>query len=158
MDTPEFLVWAIDYTCPIRGFQNGSDPERTERQLRAARAVSDAGREGRVFEGLCIRPPDAFRIDDALAVFGGLAAVEKNCGPCPANVLAGVDQTILAGCYGTVIVPFRCESFHAAIDTAVRNVACEQRDLFLATKPAWYGLWIASPLAAKQADAPKTIL
>ena len=42
MNTPEFLIWALEYACPIRGFQNGSDPERTERQLRAARAVSEA--------------------------------------------------------------------------------------------------------------------
>ena len=74
MDTPEFLVWAIEHTCPSADMQDGSDPERTERQLRAARAVSDARREGRVFEGLCVNPPDGFRIDDALAVYGGLGS------------------------------------------------------------------------------------
>ena len=102
MDTPEFLVWAFEYTCPIRGFQSGSDPERTERQLRAARAVSDAQREQRVFEGLCVDSPRGFRIDEALAIYGGAAAVESACGECSANAAATAKQGSLAGCYGLV--------------------------------------------------------
>src|SRR5688500_13967593 len=91
MDTPEFLVWAIEYRCSIRGLQDGSDPERTERQLRAARACRDARREGRFFEGLCVDPPYGFRVDEALAVYGGKATVEAACRECPANAL-GQDQ------------------------------------------------------------------
>src|SRR5204862_6701031 len=87
MDTPEFLLWALEYSCPIRGFQDGSDPERTERHLRAARAAGDAGLEGRVFEGLCVSPPSGFRIADALAIYGGLSAIEQACRDCPANAL-----------------------------------------------------------------------
>ena len=41
MLTPEFLLWSLETRCPIRGLEDGTDPERTERQLRAARAVSD---------------------------------------------------------------------------------------------------------------------
>src|SRR5262245_14654978 len=105
MDTPEFLVWAIEYTCPIRGSQDGSDPERTERQLRARRAVSEARRCGRVFEGLCVEPPNGFRVDEALAVYGGAKAVERACGECPANAMAEMEAGALAGCYGIVAMP-----------------------------------------------------
>src|SRR5437868_3516487 len=98
MDTPEFLVWAIEYTCPIRGQQDGRDPERTERQLRAARAVSEARRDGRIFEGFCVDPPNGFRIADALGIYSGLDVVEQTCGSCPAN---GVKESAgLAGCFG----------------------------------------------------------
>jgi len=99
VDTPAFLVWAIECSCPVRGFQNGSDPERTERQLRAARAVSDARREGLVFEGFCVNPPNGFRVDDALAVYGGVAAVECACAGCAANALAHASHESLAGCF-----------------------------------------------------------
>jgi hypothetical protein len=144
MDTPEFLIWAIEHTCPIRGTQNGSDPERTERQLRAARAVSDARREGRVFEGLCVHPPNGFRIDDALAVYGGLLAVEAACGGCPANALGPGQPAALAGCFGIVPLPVDPRPVHAAIELAAAKAAVVRR---LATQPRWYGLWIESPLA-----------
>src|SRR4051794_22497154 len=102
MDTSEFLIWAIEYSCPVRGSENGDDSERVERQLRAARAVSDARREERVFEGFCVEPPSAFRIDDALAVYGGIAAVERTCQGCPANAVARISAASLAGCFGIV--------------------------------------------------------
>ena len=155
MDTPEFLIWAIEYTCPIRGLQDGSDPERTERQLRAARAVSDACREGRVFEGLCVDPPDGFRIDDALAVYGGPAATEAACRGCPINFLRE-DQwppatpgslTALAGCYGLVPLPNDARPFHEAIERGIDMEA--KRDDF-GTQPRWYGIWLESPLWAER--------
>jgi hypothetical protein len=149
MDTPEFLLWAIEYTCPIRAQQDGSDPERTERQLRAARAVSDASREGRVVEGLCVEPPDGFRIEDALAVYGGPAAVEAACRHCPANALAdkcASDQTALAGCYGLVPLPADPRPVHAAIERGIEIAAPQET---FDAQPRWYALWLDSPLAAE---------
>jgi hypothetical protein len=138
MNTPEFLVWAIEYRCPIRGFQDGSNPERTERHLRAARAYGDALREGRVFEGLCVDPPQAFRIEDALEIYGGRQAVEQQCSPCPVNSLRGG----LAGCYG--VLPIN--------DDLRRAVGRSERldELFSRTNPRWYGLWMGSGLSGEQ--------
>ena len=151
MDTPEFLVWAIEYGCPIRGFQDGSDPERTERQLRAARAVSDARRAGRVFEGLCIDPPSGFRIDEALAIYGGPTAVEQVCGSCRANATAQTGAGSLAGCYGIVPLPFDPSPVHAAVERGIELAypGVDWSGLFPVTTPRWYGLWLKSPLAAE---------
>src|SRR5262245_21282712 len=100
MHTPEFLAWAIEYRCPFRGDLDGSDPERVERQLRAARAVSEARREGRVLDGLCVQPPDGFAISDALEIYGGEQVVEQACGECPANAARMALGEEWAGCYG----------------------------------------------------------
>jgi hypothetical protein len=160
MNTPEFLVWAIEYTCPVRGFQNGSNPERTERQLRAARAVSDARREGRVFEGLCVKPPDGFRIDEALEVYGGLAAVQQACSACPANAMLRSEASALAGCFGVVPLPVDESQMHAAVERAIdcTGAADDVTRLFQATRPCWYGLWMHSPLNAEQAAAIEKLM
>src|SRR6478752_1969051 len=100
ISTPAFLLWAIEYSCPIRGFQDGTDPDHTERQLRAAIALNAARREGRVFEGYCVAEPLGFRIEEALAIYGGLEAVERTCGSCPANALARNWRRAVAGCVG----------------------------------------------------------
>ena len=143
MDTPEFLAWAIEYTCPIRGFQNGCDPERTERHLRSARAVSDALEEGRVFEGLCVDPPNGFRMDDALEIYGGMTAVRRHCLACPANARpAG-----FAGCFGMLPV---LEGFHESVESFFDRIAGKYEGLFFPTNPRWYGLWTQALLGRAQ--------
>jgi len=145
MHTPEFLAWAIEYRCPLRGELDGSDPERIERQLRSARAVSEAQREGRVLDGLCVLPPDGFRLSDALAIYGGESAVRNACCGCPANALAESDPAALAGCFGEWPVPEDLTAFHQAIEQSMAR----WDESFLPTKPRWYGLWLNSPLEAE---------
>jgi hypothetical protein len=155
--TPEFLLWSIEHACPLRGFESGRDPERIERQLRGVRAVSDARREGRVFEGLCLDPPDGFRIDDALAHLGGLEGVDAACGACPVNVPR---DGALAGCYGLVPLPADEQTAHREIERAAERaeLADEIARHFPPTVPTWYGLWIASPLSATQAAVIEQLL
>lgn len=141
MDTPEFLIWALEFTCPIRGFQDGSDPERTERQLRAARAYSEASQEFRVFEGLAVDLPNGFRIEEALAIYGGETALRQNCTGCPANALPCMHSDSLAGCYGLLPLPDDATEFHRAIDAAC---------VAPVTKPSWYGLWLDSPIESER--------
>ena len=143
MLTPEFLLWAIEYSCPIRGEQDGSDPERTERQLRAARAASAAQLEGRIFEGLAVDEPFGFRVHDALAIYGGASQVHRCCGACPVNVLAPLDSASACGCYGFVPLPLDPRPIHAAIERGM-EVARPRRELV--TRPGWYGLWLETPL------------
>jgi len=150
-DTPEFLIWALEHACPIRGFQTGSDPERAERQLRAARAASDAQREGRVFEGLCVNPPSGFRIDKALALYGGAAAVEQACTKCPANAGLRVAGGNLAGCYGLFPLPDK-HAIQVAVEAVMDRdcLAADYDRLFAQSRPRWYGLWLHSPLNSDQ--------
>jgi hypothetical protein len=135
----------------VRASQNGSDPERTERQLRAARAVSDAIREGRVLDGFCLQPPAGFRIADALTVYGGLSVVEQACHACPANATDFHSQTGLAGCYGILPVT---DALHAAAEACLHEKTFAQRyeQILLPANPHWYGLWAQSPLTSEQAS------
>jgi hypothetical protein len=149
--TPPFLLWSLEQSCPVRGLEDGADPERVERQLRAARATGEAFREGRVCDGYGLCPPRGFHIERTLAMYGGLDAVRRACGDCPANVLpesviAGEHSTRLAGCFG--LVPL-------LTDIAERTNTSEWEfgELFPATRPRWYGLWMASPLSTAQAIA-----
>lgn len=157
--TPEFVVWSLGFTCPVRATQDGSDPERTERQLRAARAVSDARRENRIVGQFCLAPPDGFRIEEALRVYGGLEAAEVTCSNCPANAFAIDDSRSLAGCYGVLPLPTNEKDFHEAVDAAIdREQLRDLVDVFVRTKPAWYGLWVKSPLAHEQLVGLQRIL
>lgn len=161
--TPAFLAWAIESRCPVRGGEDGQDPQRVERQLRAARAVGDARRHGWYFtdpnasdqaSGLVVRAdqdgsPQGFWVAPALSVYGGLHAVEAACRNCPVHVLGQKEPLALAGCYGELPFPDRHDRWHAAVEVAADRQGC--RPLLARwrriTRPLWYGLWCDSPLA-----------
>lgn len=151
MNTPEFLLWSIELGCPIRGFEDGTIPERVERQLRAARAVSDARREGRVFEGLVLDPPCGFRADEALAFYGGESTIAAACRDCPANSPTESQDT-WAGCFGLLPLPADERKLHDAVETATRDAyrSANWENLCPVTEPRWYGLWLDSPLEAEE--------
>ena len=155
MLTPEFLVWAIERRCELRQIAGFEDPERTERHLRTLRAYSDAAAEGRVFEGICVAPPNGFRVEEALSLYGGLNAAEGACHGCPANALQKETPSSLAGCFGMVPLPMDEVEIHVAVDQAIDrlNLRANVQANFPTTKPAWYGLWMRSPL-----DAPRALL
>jgi hypothetical protein len=158
VDTPAFLLWSLEYTCQVRGFESGRDPERTERLLRAARAASDALREGRVLDGIAAEPPYGFRLNDALSIYGGLEAVEACCTACPANAAAAVRPATWAGCYG--LLPLTDpDELNRRLSAAVNHeqVCSEFSRLFQATQPPWHGLWLRSPLSLEQAQLLATI-
>ena len=153
--TPEFLVWAIEQRCELRQIAGFEDPERTERHLRTLRAYSEAAAEGRVFEGICAAPPNGFRVEDALSLYGGLAAVKDACRDCAANSLLKENLNSLAGCFGMVpLLPVEAE-VHSAVEQAIDrlNLRANVQASFQTTRPAWYGLWMRSPL-----DAPRALL
>ncbi len=155
MQTPEFLVWALERRCPLRQIAGFEDPERTERHLRTLRAYSDAAAEGREFEGNCVQPPNGFRVEDALSLYGGLATAEAACSECPANAGLKENSKSLAGCFGMVPLPAGEIQVHAAVETAIDrlNLRANVAANFPATRRAWYGLWMRSPL-----DAPRALL
>jgi len=158
--TPAFLLWAIEYSCPIRGFQNGSDPDHTERQLRAAMALSTARREGRVFEGYCVDPPLGFRIEEALGIYGGIETVKRTCGACVANAVARIRPGELAGCLGMLVLPEDEGEFYRRMDEVVvqAGLAEECSRLFPSTGPRWHGFWVSSRLTGEQTGFLATVL
>ena len=159
LHTPEFLAWSIAYHCPVRGFQDGSDPDRTERQLRAVRAYSDALRQGRVLDDLAVDPPLGFRISEALHLYGGQEAVEATCGACPANAISNSGYAALAGCYGVLPLPHDPSPLYKAIDGAIEElgIAKKVEVLFPATRPQWYGIWMGSTLKQEQQKCARRV-
>lgn len=107
--TPPFLLWALEFACPLRQIDQWTDPERTERHLRAAREAGAGIQAGRVIDGICLGPecfaeqppdkPTGFDVAAALALYGGEAAVRSACQGCPANGAAG-----FAGCFDLVVL------------------------------------------------------
>ena len=150
METPAFVLWALEHVCLPRGFEDGSNPERVERQLRAARAVSDARRENRIFEGLCFDPPCGFKIDESLAIYGGIETLHECCGECPANASTQHDVAPLAGCFGLLPLPRAAAS---SLDNKTAPLTP-----FPATTPPWFGLWMHSPLDPDHATPLREIL
>jgi hypothetical protein len=164
MQTPEFLVWAIERRCPLRQIAGFEDPERTERHLRTLRAFSEAAAAGHIFEGICVEPSEnplnpvttnGFRVDDALSLYGGLNTSEAACRDCPANAMLKENPSSLAGCFGMVPLPKIESEVHSAVEAAIDrlNLRANIQASFPATNPAWYGLWMHSPL-----DAPRALL
>ncbi|MDX1948831.1 MAG: hypothetical protein SFU86_25815 [Pirellulaceae bacterium] len=157
--TPSFLLWSIEFGCSVRGFEDGTIPERVERQLRAARVYSEAERDGRLFEGLALDPPNGFRVEDALGIYGGVARARQCCRGCPANALADSEGAFLAGCYGYVPLPADLGGFYAAVDAAVERTLVGRLapDDWNEGPPHWFALW-AKPLWAEKLLSVQRVL
>jgi hypothetical protein len=160
--TPAFLAWAIEHRCLPRGSEDGRDPQRVERQLRAARAVGEARQQGWYVpdpasgdpgRGLVVRPgptgPQGFWVAEALSLYGALRDVEAACQACPMHVTRHQHPATLAGCYGELPFPEPHDPWHAALEAAVEKLGCRPllARLRRPTRPIWYGLWCDSPLA-----------
>jgi hypothetical protein len=115
--TPPFLAWALAQSCPLRNIERWPEPERTERHLRAIVEYAKGASDERVIDGVCLCPEclqtatsdkdcTGFLVDEALAMFGGLTAVEECCAACPANVMQPFMSSLpLAGCHGLLPLP-----------------------------------------------------
>lgn len=145
--TPEFLCWAIEQTCPLRELLPENQPEKVERQLRTARCTAEALAEGRVQDDVAVSADGtmSFRVREALAIYGGEEALAQNCGSCPANVLTGRMTPNYAGCYGLLPLPEPRSEFLARTQKFPRN-----NQLFAPTQYLWFGWWLKSPLSADQ--------
>jgi hypothetical protein len=152
MDTPSFLVWALERHCSLRQIAGWEDPERTERLLRAARAYDEARAEGRILDGVAfaagaeveqeISSVRGFRVDSTLGLYGGAAGLHANCDNCPANALGDNRGRQVVGCFGMWPLPTDLNRFYEHVDAAL----AESR-LPTNTRPGWFGLWMNSPLS-----------
>jgi len=155
MNTPEFILWAIDFRCALREhLDDYRKLESVERSLRPIKAYSKGVNDNRIFEGLCFEAdltaetetPRAFRVDEVLAHYDGEEGVVSHCGNCEAIPPArrqGQQQGVnLAGCHGhfTLAHPTRNwqEDFH---NSAMR--VCDKstwKDVVPDSRSPWYGL------------------
>jgi hypothetical protein len=159
--TPEFVRWTIARPCMLREEYCWTDPELTERLLRAVRAAGDVIQEGRMLDGVAFASPppidgewdqvQGFLLGEALSVFGGADFVAAACAACPANALAR-RRPVWAGCYGMFHLA-DAEAFHAAVDDSLGEnpPGVAIRRVFYEAAPLWYGLWIDSPIIEEKA-------
>jgi hypothetical protein len=147
--TPEFLCWAVERTCPLRELLPENQPEKVERQLRAARYTAEAIAEGRVQNDTAISADGtmAFRVSEAVAMYGGEGALAQYCHTCPANALNGRLNPSYAGCYGLFPVPEPRDAFLTRTQKFPRN-----HQLFPPTQYLWFGWWVRSPLGKEQTE------
>jgi len=179
--TPEFVRWTLAHSCDIRtAFDHWEDPAWAHRQLVPIRAYSEAVREQRIYDGICLAPgvtattaateATAFRADEVLEPYGGLQEVTRHCSGCPANVLddalpaetpengaeskgaGGNSNTPLAGCFGLINVAQLGDQLHTHIATVLQHAELHQRyaNCFPRTAPHWYGFWIRKQLNRPQ--------
>lgn len=175
--TPPFLRWALSHACPFRDPARESDLEQVGRQLIVLRACGDAFAEDRVFEGVAFardrdsigdsdsigdrdgaRDSDSlhgFRVAEVFAAYGDKQRIESLCGGCPANVgraALAPSASTWGGCCGLVEWSAWGEpaAWDALIDESLDAIAPRDRwrQRFLATRPAWPGLWAGESLSA----------
>jgi hypothetical protein len=151
--TPEFLAWAVEFTCPLREMLPENQPDKVERHLRAARLAADARAEARVHDGIAVSADGqmGFRMADALLLYGGEESLQRHCSACPANAIAARQTPHYAGCFGLFPLPEPREPFWAALGKV------DER-LFPTTQIPWYGWWLRSPVSAEQCRALATAL
>ncbi len=157
--TPEFLLWSLARRCPLRE-ADLDVPAAAHRELRNLRAFAEARAEDRIEAGWCVRQDSpgqrwGFPAEEVLAYYGGVSAVEAACGGCEANICLESGAG-LAGCYGILPVVGRLSGsdIRPSVEAAILEQSLLERAerQFLATAPAWYGLWATSPLTAAQLE------
>ena len=168
-DTLQCVSWHLRYACP---FRQGAPAEQLVPALTATakpRSINLAEANGDVFGDICLTstiyfkgdssPGSGFRISDAVAPVGSLAAAHQTCGTCPANALEDPAKQ-LAGCCGHLSPDPDDPKLDEALRRAIRDKGLETRfaEAFTRTKPLWYGLWISSPLSREQLDIVRAIL
>tara|TARA_B100000945_G_scaffold184443_1_gene147872 strand:- start:1983 stop:2912 length:930 start_codon:yes stop_codon:yes gene_type:complete len=173
--TPEFLRWALAHACALKDFPKWTDPNRTERHLRAIRVYQNAVNQDRILNGVAVEPiQDAsvdvaevlgFRVHDVFEFYGDPEAVSKTCEVCPANAMKMLDSSAWVGCFGMMPVnevalpDLVGELPNGSVDMRelLQQVLKEDSELveriyeaFDKTSPSWYGLWISRTPSLKQ--------
>jgi hypothetical protein len=95
--------------------------------------------------------PDAgFVISQRFATVGGLGGLKSMCGACRANTA----RPHPAGCAGTMYLPPDSGDLQSALCMAIKRLHLERDfgEVFPATNPLWYGLWVRSPLSGKTSE------
>jgi formylglycine-generating enzyme required for sulfatase activity len=168
-DTFQCVHWALERPCPFRTGEDWFLPHVTEERLFGLRVAGEAEADGRIVDGICISgqrcgedstgrshllPYSGFRIDEALARFGGLAKAAEVCGLCEANCVHPLYRSQVAGCYCSIHEYPDSEELDEALWEVIREQGLEDRlrRAFHVTAPLWYGLWIESPLRRAQAE------
>lgn len=149
-ETPEFIRWAVKYSCTPREHFNGEDVEQLHRQLRPLAAVGEAWAANALVEERFARTGDGhqdyeFDATKVLPYYGASKASEVPCLNCPANGL----NASFPKCVGVVSRNGAIEQLIQKIEPLLKSTPSSHH-LIPATNTRWYGIWAGGPLFGKR--------
>ena len=163
-DTCEYLSWHLEFECPFRGGEAVTQLRAAERATWELRAVEEAAARQDLYGVVCVigtsysregTKPVGFRIGETVEKVGGLEAAREACGRCPANGLG--DR--MAGCCGRLeIEPTRAVEDQLRSTLLTSGLRKTFGEVFLETRPLWYGLWVTSPVTERQMELMGKVL
>lgn len=160
--------WALEQPCLLRFGRRWQGPHKTHRQLKDVVAYSDAVANDCIMDDICVTahashqaasageatlPIGGFSVSKAFARFGGVEKVQEACNGCDANVGA-CEGRLWGGCHGSLEVWPHSPDLECALRSFIANCQVEQKfqRCFSQTAPAWFGLWMNSPLSTEQCE------
>lgn len=160
--------WALERPCPLRRNKHWQRPLNTRRQLKDVVAYSDAVDDDCIVDDICVTahashqadragtatlPVGGFSVSKAFARFGGIDKVQETCSGCHANVGACGGRS-WGGCHGSLEVWPHSPDLECTLQSLIANWKGEQEfhRCFPRTAPAWFGLWMSSPLSIEQCE------
>lgn len=157
-DTLQFVDWHLRQACPFRQGEAVDEFVNAIHATSQLRLIDDMSGAGEVYGDVVVTsvsysregwwPSGGFRVSDAVAPAGDLAAARRTCGGCPANAFP---VPKMAGCCGSLPVDADDPEVEAALRAAIDGgLAGEFAAAFVRTDPLWYGLWISDPLTPAQ--------
>jgi hypothetical protein len=157
-DTIQIVRWCIEYECPFRRGNAVANVEAANDATWRLRVIEAAAVTNDIYGDICVTgssyskegtSPIGWRISPAVEAVGGLEAARRTCRDCPANATSGK----LAGCCSALpFVPYD-KDFNGALNARLiaHGLRREFEETFTQTRPIAYGLWMQSPLSARQA-------
>jgi hypothetical protein len=166
-DTCQYLHWHLEYECRFRRGAAVSELLAAENATWELRAIEGADARLDLYGDVCVlgtsysrdgTKPIGFRIGKTIGVVGGLDAAREICRRCPANALMPTPGG-MAGCCGTLeIEPTRAVEDQMRSTLLTSGLRKSFGEVFLETRPLWYGLWVTSPLTAAQLEMMPRVL
>jgi hypothetical protein len=165
--TLQYLSWHLEYACLFRRGAAVTDLSAAREATGELHSINSAVARGDLYGEICVQgtsysregvAPIGFRIGETVNAVGGLTAAREICGQCPANALNPTPGG-LAGCCGVLeIEPTQSvedQLRSALLTSGLRSAFAE---VFLVTRPLWYGLWVNSPLSRAQLEMMRKVL
>jgi hypothetical protein len=166
-DTLQYLSWHLEYACAFRRGAAVTDLLAARAATGELHAIDGAAARGDLYGDICVQgtsysragvAPVGFRIGETVNAVGGLTAAREICGQCPANALNPTPGG-MAGCCGVLEIE-PTQSVEDQLRSALLTSGLRRSfaNVFLETRPLWYGLWVSSPLSPAQLEMMGKVL
>jgi len=174
-DTIQVVLWALGQKCPLRETADWENPVSAIKSLSDYKTYSRLHeRKGGfgVFGDVCVTsvtptlasetkkfydyPADGFVLSPQFAAVGGLSALHRLCGACPANT----DKDGLAGCTGSFHQDIYSKGLQEQLDRLISQLGLASKldAVFPPARRHWFRFWINSPVPAEGTPLLRQVL